>query len=210
MNKFLSLSIDGAITGAIYSLVASGLVLTYSTTGIFNFAAGGIAFATGWFYFELNTALDIPVPIAAVIALLGFAPLFGLLLDRLVFRNLAKANETAKIVGTVGLSVAIPALTIFVIERGISFFRFGLELNPSSGGVRGLGPYPREQWLDFGSNITVNSDQVVTLIAAAVAAVVLFIVLGYTRIGLFMRAAKDRPSLASLRGIIPSLTSAVS
>lgn len=210
MNKFLSLAIDGAITGAIYSLVASGLVLTYSTTGIFNFAAGGIAFATGWFYFELNTALGVPVPIAAVLALLGFAPLFGLLLDRLVFRNLAKANETAKIVGTVGLSVAIPALTIFVIERGINVFKFNLELNPSSGGVRGLGPYPRDQWFDFGSGITINSDQVVTLIAAALAAIVLFGVLTFTRAGLFMRAAKDRPALASLRGINPNWTSAVS
>lgn len=210
MEEFLSLAIDGAITGTIYSLVASGLVLTYSTTGIFNFAAGGIAFATAWFYYELNTALGVPVVGAVLLALVAFAPLLGLLLDRLVFRQLAQANETAKIVGTVGLSVAIPALTIWLIERGISFFKIGLLLNPAGGGVRGIGPYPKVVYHPFGGQITISSDQIVTVSAAALAAVALWLVLGYTRIGLFMRAAKDRPALATLRGIDPNRTSAVS
>jgi ABC-type branched-subunit amino acid transport system ATPase component/branched-subunit amino acid ABC-type transport system permease component len=209
VDEFIALAIDGAITGTIYSLVASGLVLTYSTTGIFNFAAGGIAFATAWFYYELNTALGVPVVVAAVLALLIFAPLFGLVLDRLVFRHLARANETAKIVGTVGLSVAIPALVIWVIERGISFFDFDLDLNPAGGAVKGLGPFPKDVWTLWGS-VTLSSDQLVTLVAAILSAVALWIVLGHTRIGLFMRAAKDRPALASLRGIDPNRTSAVS
>ena len=44
MEKFLNLLISGAVTGAIYSIMASGLVLTYQTSGIFNFAHAAVAF----------------------------------------------------------------------------------------------------------------------------------------------------------------------
>jgi branched-subunit amino acid ABC-type transport system permease component len=50
VQKFLSLVISGSVTGAIYSIMASGLVLTYTTSGIFNFAHGGVAFATAYLY----------------------------------------------------------------------------------------------------------------------------------------------------------------
>ncbi|MFM7057345.1 MAG: hypothetical protein ACKO2P_10530, partial [Planctomycetota bacterium] len=40
--KFLTFTIVGLSTGAIYAIIASGLVLTYTTTGIFNFAQGAI------------------------------------------------------------------------------------------------------------------------------------------------------------------------
>ena len=44
MREFLQLAIAGAATGAIYSLIASGLTLSYTATGIFNLAYGAIAF----------------------------------------------------------------------------------------------------------------------------------------------------------------------
>ena len=44
MDKFLNLVISGSVTGAIYSIMAAGLVLTYQTSGIFNFAHGAVAF----------------------------------------------------------------------------------------------------------------------------------------------------------------------
>ena len=36
----MSLTVSGAVTGAIFSLVAAGLVLSYTATGIFNFSYG--------------------------------------------------------------------------------------------------------------------------------------------------------------------------
>ena len=58
MERFLNLVVSGAVTGAIYSIMASGLVLTYQTSGIFNFAHGAVAFTVGYFYFQLNTGED--------------------------------------------------------------------------------------------------------------------------------------------------------
>ena len=45
MREFLQLVIAGAATGAIYSLIAAGLTVSYTATGIFNLAYGAIAFA---------------------------------------------------------------------------------------------------------------------------------------------------------------------
>ena len=69
--------------------MASGLVLTYITSGIFNFAHGAVAFATAYLYYQLNTGLDVPIVPALIISVFIFAPLLGLLLDRILLRRLA-------------------------------------------------------------------------------------------------------------------------
>ena len=83
MEKFLNLVISGAVAGAIYSIMAAGLVLTYQTSGIFNFAHGAVAFVTAYVYFQLhestaNGGLGWPIVPAAIVAILVFAPLLGL------------------------------------------------------------------------------------------------------------------------------------
>ena len=40
MHLFLVYTILGLVTGSVYGIAASGLVLTYTTSGIFNFAHG--------------------------------------------------------------------------------------------------------------------------------------------------------------------------
>jgi hypothetical protein len=42
MDVFLEATITGLATAAILAVAASGLVLTYTTTGIFNFAHGAV------------------------------------------------------------------------------------------------------------------------------------------------------------------------
>ena len=96
MDKLLSLVISGAVTGAIYSIMASGLVLTYTTSGFFNFAQGAIAFAVAYFYYQLHT-FGVPIVPAALLSVLIFAPLMGLVLDRLLLRSLARAPVYAEI-----------------------------------------------------------------------------------------------------------------
>ena len=103
MNEFLNLAMSGLVTGAIYSIMASGLVLTYQTSGIFNFAHGAVAFTTAFVYYQLHTGQGIPIVPAAIISVLVFAPLLGLALDRILLRRLASAPVYARIVGTIGL-----------------------------------------------------------------------------------------------------------
>ncbi|HEV3449776.1 MAG TPA: ATP-binding cassette domain-containing protein [Acidimicrobiia bacterium] len=216
MQKFLNLLLSGTVTGGIYAIMASGLVLTYQTSGIFNFAHGAVAFTTAYVYYQLHSGQHIPIVPAAILAVLVFAPLMGLSLDRILLRRLASAPVYARIVGTIGLLVALPNLAIWLVET-LGDTVLGLTLpkvsdTSSTGGIApGIGPAPprvfRFGWLGLRS-VHLDSDQLAVFAAAAVAAFVLWYVVRRTRVGLEMRAVVDRPSLASLRGVNPGRASA--
>ena len=89
----------GPVPGALYSLMAPGLVLTYPTSGIFTSAHRAIASSTAFVYYQLNTGVGLPIIPSLVIAVVIFAPLLGLLLDRLLLGRLAKAPVYARAVG---------------------------------------------------------------------------------------------------------------
>src|SRR3954447_7280905 len=102
MQKFMGLLISGLATGAIYSVMASCLVLSFETSGIFNFAQPAIAFCCAYFYYELNTGWSVPIVPAALLTVAVFAPLLGLALNRLIFAPLATAPVYVRVVGTIG------------------------------------------------------------------------------------------------------------
>ncbi|MEO6124234.1 MAG: ATP-binding cassette domain-containing protein [Ilumatobacteraceae bacterium] len=209
MDKFIALVVSGGVSGAIYSLLASGLVLTYATSGVFNFAHGAVAFSTAFLFYELNTGLGWPVWAAALVSIMVFAPMLGVLMDRIIFRSLRTAEQSTKVVATVGLLVAIPAVTLFVTETLINTFHWKIPGPDNIFSPPGLGPVPKKNWKPVG-NIRIDSNQVIILVAAVVAAVVLWIVVRRTRIGLQMRASVERPDLAEARGIDTNRASAFS
>ncbi|HEU5308549.1 MAG TPA: ATP-binding cassette domain-containing protein [Acidimicrobiia bacterium] len=209
MEKFLTLTVSGAISGAIFSLIAAGLVLSYSATGIFNFSYGAIAFTSAFLYYQLNSGLHWPIVPAAAFVILVFAPLLGLLLDVAVFRPLARATESAKIMATVGLLIAIPALTTWINDQLVNTIGFTI---PRSGDVTqvglppSIGPSPKVDW-KLPNGIPFDSNQLVVFISAVVVAVALWVLMRHTPLGLRMRAVVDRPTLASTRGINERTTS---
>ena len=215
MEKLLNLVISGAVAGAIYSIMASGLVLTYQTSGIFNFAQGAVAFVTAFLFFQLNQptaagGLGWPIVPAALVAILVFAPLLGLLLDRVLLRRLAQAPMYARIVGTVGLLIALPALALWLVTTvGNRVLDLGLPENAPGFDPPGLGPTPRRVVWRPVEGVALNSNQLAVFLAAGLAAVLLWLVLRHTRIGLQMRAGVDRRDLAALRGVDPGRVSAV-
>jgi ABC-type branched-subunit amino acid transport system ATPase component/branched-subunit amino acid ABC-type transport system permease component len=211
VERFLSLVISGGVSGAVYAILASGLVLTYSTSGVFNFAHGAVAFTTAFFFYQLNTGQHLGVLPSALISILVFAPLLGLLLDKVMFRGLARASVTARIVATVGLLIALPAIAQWAVERLNSFFHLGLPSGSDIANPPGLGPTPAKSWvLIHGANqVRLNSNELVIFVAAAASAALLWWVVRHTRLGLLMRAVVDRRQLAALRGTDPNRTSSV-
>jgi ABC-type branched-subunit amino acid transport system ATPase component/branched-subunit amino acid ABC-type transport system permease component len=190
--------IIGGIAGAVYSLIASGLVLTYSTTGIFNLGYGAIAFTSGVVFYELNTGLHWNRFLVAILIVFVLCPLLGLILDWAIFRPLAKTSEAAKVVGTVGVLVGLPALVQFIIETGRSTLHWGI---PSSQNIT-LTPgvlFTFVHTWHWGS-VTVDSNQLLVVGTAIVCAVGLW-ALSRTATGLRMRGVVDSPNLAALRGV---------
>ncbi|HEY4331542.1 MAG TPA: ABC transporter permease, partial [Ilumatobacteraceae bacterium] len=212
MKELANLVLSGFVTGAIYSVMASGLVLTYATSGILNFAHGAIAFTTAYLYFQLHTAVGLPIVPALLISVLVFAPLLGLVLDVVLLRRLARAPVYARVVGTIGLLVTLPNLAQLLVKtvfiKVLGWDLPGNDALNSGTRVPGIGPSPARSFQPL-HGVALNTDQIAVLVVSAVAAFMLWIVIRHTRLGLEMRAVVDRDSLAGLRGINSGRTSAV-
>jgi ABC-type branched-subunit amino acid transport system ATPase component/branched-subunit amino acid ABC-type transport system permease component len=200
MDKFLNLVVSGAVSGAIYALIASGLALTYATTGIFNLGFGGVAFTSAFMYYELHSGLNWPVAPAAILTLAVTGPLLGWVLNRLVFGRLARAGDSAKLTAVVGILIAVPALAKWVVNLLVNDGHFNIPTGDLVYFSPGVGPSPPVVWHPF-AGLTITSDEVIVFGVAAVLAVILWALLHRTRLGLNMRAATDRPELAQVMGI---------
>jgi ABC-type branched-subunit amino acid transport system ATPase component/branched-subunit amino acid ABC-type transport system permease component len=199
MDKFVALLIGGAVSGAVYSLIAVGLVLTYTTSRVFNFAQGAVAFVVTLCFYELTQGLHWPMPLAFVASVLVLAPALGLAVYGLVFRKLANAEDSTKIVATIGLSIALPAIALFIVETAVDSFGASIPRGDNILFPPGLGPTPKVSWSIGPANL--DSNQVIALGVAAVTAVGLWYLLRHTRLGLKMRATVDRRTLAETRGV---------
>ncbi len=188
-------------------MLASGLVLGYATSGVFNFAYGAMAYVVAVCYFELHSGLHWGEPAAALVSIVLLGPLLGLALDRLMFSRLARAGATAQVVATIGLSIALPAAAIFTVDRLRSVGGFDIPGLFNQSSPPGLGPAQVHTFIPL-RGVTITTTQLAVFAAAVVVAVGLWLVVRHTRLGLAMRATVDRRELAALRGVDPERTSA--
>ena len=59
MHEFLEFTIIGIVLGSAYAVAASGLVVTYATSGIFNIAHGAIGMFMAFVYWQLSVGWHI-------------------------------------------------------------------------------------------------------------------------------------------------------
>ncbi|GHJ94113.1 hypothetical protein SNE510_36320 [Streptomyces sp. NE5-10] len=199
MGDLLGFVLSGLVSGALYALLATGLVLSSSASGLFNFAHGATAYLCALAFYELHSGFGWPAVPTALLLVLAAAPGLGWALDRLMFRKLAGVGETAQIVATIGLLVALPAAGRWAVEL---LERAGAPVLPAENqfGLPGVGPSPAVSWQPL-DGVGVDSDQLITWIATALAAVALWVLMRHTRLGLRLRAAVDDRTLTELRGI---------
>src|SRR5437588_9176714 len=100
MRSYFPFIIIGLTTGAVYALAALGLVLTYRTSGVFNFGHGAIGMFSTYLFYSLRQHL--PTALALAFAVFVVAPLMGVVID-VMFRRLAGAGAVAAIVASIGL-----------------------------------------------------------------------------------------------------------
>ena len=200
MSKLFTLVLSGAVTGGLFAILASGLVLTYQVSGVFNFAYGAIAFTAALTFFELHTGAGWPAAVAGIVTVLGFGPALGVLLDLAMLRKLARAGVTAQIVATIGLTIALPAAGLFIVQQAHLHSATDVSNPP------GIGPAIPTVW-HLTSKVSLDSNQVAVLAAAGATALLLWFIVRRTPLGLQMRACVDRRDLASLRGVDPGRSS---
>jgi branched-subunit amino acid ABC-type transport system permease component len=185
METFLQYTILGLVTGGVYGIAASGLVVTYTTSGIFNFAHGAVAMLSAFTYWQLRFGWGWPAPVALVVVLGVLAPLLGALIYGVIMRGLRGTSEVARIVVPVSVMLGFLALSTWVWDP-----------TPRT---------PRLFPLFFGADKTVSVAGVNLAwheIAAVVVAIVVALGLRFlffsTRTGVAMRAVVDDPDLLEL------------
>jgi branched-chain amino acid transport system permease protein len=187
MDEFLQATITGLATAAILAVAASGLVLTYTTTGIFNFAHGAIGMLGALAYWQLRFDWGWSTPVALVVVLGVLAPLLGVVLEAGVMRGLHDTPEAGRVVVTIGLLAALLGVGLWVWPPDVA---------------RPLTRFWGNESVDV-LGVAVTWHEVIAFLTAVGLAVGLRLLLHGSRPGLAMRAAVDDRSLAMLNGARP-------
>jgi branched-chain amino acid transport system permease protein len=193
MTDLLSFTIVGLFTGAAYAIAASGLVLVYATTKVFNLAHGAMGMVMSFTFWQLSVAGGLHPWFALLLVVLVIAPAFGLLVERVLMRGLGAAPVSVGLVVTVGLFVALVgfAQTVWPPDARIVEPFFGVAEVQIGG-------------------LLVSYHQLLTMGLAVVVAGGLYLLLERTRIGLALRACVDDPVLLGLYGGSPVRASQLS
>jgi branched-chain amino acid transport system permease protein len=189
----LQFVIAGLVLGGIYAIASAGLVITYTSSGVLNFAFGALAFFIARFYYFLHTQHAWAIVPAAVVSIGLAAPALGVFLYAVLFRHLRLASALIKVVATIGLLVAIPSLATLI---------FG---NQAIQQAPGLAPEPVQVYRFLGVPVTL--DQVIVYICVVTTVIVGALVLRYTDVGLKVRAMVDSPAMTDLSGTNPTAVS---
>jgi branched-chain amino acid transport system permease protein len=180
----------GLVFGSIYALAASGLVITYVSTGVLNFAFGAFAYFVARTYYYLHIEQGWDIGPSAVFCLAVLSPAMGLFFYLAIFRFLRLSSQLIKVVVTIGLSVMLPALATMIFGSGLVFL------------APGLAPTPVKVYTVFDTAVTL--DQVIAY-GCVIAIVVLgALILRFTEAGLSVRAMVDSEAMTSLSGSNPT------
>lgn len=188
MNEFLSFTVIGIVTGAAYAIAASGLVVTYTTSGVFNVAHGAIGMVFAYLFWQLTVAWHWPILLSALAIVLVFAPIAGALIEVALVRRIYGQGLAVSLVVTIALLVAL----LFV-----AYWAWG-------GQVRAAPSFFGHSGWHLTSKVFISWHETVTILLAGGLAVFLRLLLYRTRVGIAMRAVVDNRSLAALNGARPA------
>jgi ABC-type branched-subunit amino acid transport system ATPase component/branched-subunit amino acid ABC-type transport system permease component len=182
--------IIGLTTGAVYGLAGVGLVLTYKTSGIFNFAHGAMATIAAYCFYSLTVLHGWSWAPAALVAVLVAGPVMGVVME-LIARRLQGTSLAMRVAATVGLTILIASVVTLIYpatgSRNVAVF---------------LAPGHE---FELGGTI-VQWSQAITLAFAIVVTAALSVFFRVSRRGAAMRAVVDNPELLDLVGTSPTGT----
>lgn len=187
-------AIEGLVIGCLYALTASGLVVTYVTSGVFNFAHGAIGMFMAFTYWQLAVAWHLPVPAALLLVLLVFAPLSGALIERLAIRPLYGSSLGISLMVTLGILLALLGIADAIWSPQVT------RHLPVIFGNRTL----------HVAGMVVTDYQLMVLVVSVLVAVGLRLLFTRTRTGLTMRSVVDDRDLTARSGASPIRTAQLS
>jgi ABC-type branched-subunit amino acid transport system ATPase component/ABC-type branched-subunit amino acid transport system permease subunit len=181
----------GTLTGLGYALLAVGLVLTYRSSRVINFAHGAVGLFVAGLFAVVVGRYDVPYLLGFPAALLCGA-LVGAALESLIVRRLAAAPRVLVMVATLGVGEALLLLSLSFNSGGLGGRTFPQPtLFPSFE----VGP------------LFIPPALTALLILTPVLLVALGLFLVRSRYGVAMRGAASNPDAATLAGAAPQYMS---
>lgn len=174
----------GLARGAVFALLALGLVLIYRTTGVTNFAHWGIGLLGLVVYFLLTAKAELSPVLSAVLAI-GACAAIGALAYQAVFRHVKRTNQIVLI---------LVALGVAQFAAVASQMMMGFEATSVV-----------EPWLPVSriaiGQAAVFSTQIISAATAVVISIALLVWFRVSRTGRALRAVAQNREAASLAGI---------
>src|SRR4051794_23477604 len=188
VTEWLSFTVVGLVTGCVYALIATGLVVTYTTTGIFNFAHGAIGMIAAFTFWQLWQGWHVNAVLSLAIVLLVVAPVFGIIIERVLMRPLYGAPTDLTVVVTLGLLLALVGAAQLIWKPDTTHI---------------LPPFFNGNGFRIGS-VLVSYHELVAVGATIGAVVGLRLLFSRARVGVAMRAVVDSPELLAMAGGRPA------
>ncbi len=181
MNQFAALLASGITTGAVYASLALALVMTYRSTGVFNFAQGEMAmFSTyvAWYLTQIGTPFFV-----AFAAALGVSFFIGVIIHWFLIRPMARAQPLSLIIIFVGLLLIFNSVAGFLFTYSVQTFP-----SPFTGAFVSVPGY-------------FSGHDVGAIMVMLAVLLLLFLFFRFTSIGLKMRGAAENPLSSRLLGV---------
>ncbi len=178
--------------GGIYALVALGYTMVYGVLKLINFAHGDLftigaylgltLLLSGGLSGSLNPVLAVGL---VVIIVFGLVALFGVVLERVAYRPLRKANRLAAVVSALGASIVFQNAVMLIY--GARVYVYPENLIPSL--VFNI----------FGLNVPVM--RIIVIVSSLMLMLALYTFINRTRMGTAIRAVAIDQGAARLMGI---------
>jgi len=189
MDQLPTLVINGLSIGAVYALIALGIVIIYKASGVVTFMHGSLVLLGAYITARFNAEMSFYLAAAGGILC---AALAALVVERLIIRRLEGAPVISLAIATIGVELIL--LTILVEQIGSDVLNVNHPWGGGTVSIAGTG---------------VSQNRAISLVAAIVLMAAFFTVFRYTSWGIAMRAASEDGETASLMGIRLGRVSAI-
>ena len=188
-NDLFQSLVIGVVNGAVYALIALGLVLVYRSSGIFNFAQaefGTIAVYATFYVFSYGLPITgWKVGYAGAVAFgIVCGVLSALLTERLVIRPLADGPKVTLLVATAGIAL---------LSVGVAFWRTG------DNALKFFDPITKAEGVSL-AGVQISGQRLSTLVLLLIAVVVLTLFFK-SPYGLAVLAASQDADASALVGL---------
>lgn len=182
-STVLQFLFSGLTSGALYAFVALGFSVTYSSSGVVNFAQGQFVMLGGIVAASLNANFNLPVPVAMLLGVAA-AALAGFIVGRFFILPMLRLGEFTLILVTLGVGILVEAIALIVWGTDPWALPSLLNLDPVSIG---------------GAALSVDSLIIIIMTFVTLGAFTSFV--HHTRWGRAMRATSIDRVVASSLGV---------